>query len=108
MVCNMWDAHHCATAARRVAEMVPCVNVVLGGLRLQGAFLIHAPGGCTAFYAGTLARLRAIQTPFAAAPDSVAWHEWEPDELAALPATLTAPEPCSCDTVDPLRTRSAG
>jgi hypothetical protein len=68
VVCDMWDAHHCVTAARRVAEMAPRMNEVLGGLRARGALVVHAPGGCMDFYAGTPARLRALQAPRAGVP----------------------------------------
>ena len=100
VVCDMWDAHHCIAAARRVSEMAPHVNVVLARLRAQGALIIHAPGGCTDFYDGTSARLRATNAPFAAAPCPIDWPDWAPDELAVLPTTLTAPGACSCDTAD--------
>jgi nicotinamidase-related amidase len=101
VVCDMWDTHHCVTAARRVAEMAPRMNEVLGGLRAQGALIVHAPAACMDFYAGTPARLRAVNAPFAPAPHPIDWHTWEPDELAALPATLTTPGVCSCESVEP-------
>lgn len=104
VVCDMWDAHHCVTAARRTAEMAPRVNAVVGGLRAQGALIIHAPAGCMDFYAGTPARRRAIRAPHAEAaeaPFPPDWNDWERDEEAALPTTLTAPGPCSCDSAEP-------
>ena len=45
VVCDMWDAHHCVAAARRVAELAPHMNAVLGALRAQGALVVHAPAG---------------------------------------------------------------
>ena len=78
VVCDMWDAHHCVTAARRVAEMAPRMNEVLGGLRARGALIVHAPGECMDFYARTPARLRAVHAPLAPAPYAVDWHTWEP------------------------------
>jgi nicotinamidase-related amidase len=101
VVCDMWDAHHCVSAARRVAEMAPRVNEVVGRLRAQGVLVIHAPGGCAAFYRGTPARGRAIEAPRAVAPAPIGWNDWAPDEAAALPATLVAPGPCSCDSAEP-------
>jgi nicotinamidase-related amidase len=97
----MWDAHHCVSAARRVAEMAPHMNAVLGGLRARGALVVHAPHGCMDFYAGTPQRRRAVEAPHAEVPHPVDWHAWEPDELAALPATLTDPGWCSCDAAEP-------
>jgi hypothetical protein len=101
IVCDMWDAHHCVTAARRVVEMAPRVNAVVTGLREQGAFIVHAPGDCTGFYGGTPPRTRAVQAPHVQAPGPIDWSDWEDDELSALPTTLTAPGPCSCDSAEP-------
>lgn len=101
VVCDMWDAHHCVAAARRVAEMAPRVDAVLRILRARGALVVHAPAGCMEFYRDSPPRHRAIAAPHAAAPRPFDWNDWEPDELAALPATLTAPGPCSCDSAAP-------
>jgi nicotinamidase-related amidase len=101
VVCDMWDAHHCVSAARRVMEMAPRMDAVLAGLRGQGALIVHAPAGCTAFYEGTAARERARRAPHVPAPAPIDWNGWEPDEEAALPASLTDPGPCSCDTPEP-------
>jgi nicotinamidase-related amidase len=101
VVCDMWDAHHCVSAARRTAEMAPRVNEVVAGLREQGALIVHAPGGCVDFYRGTPARQRALQAPPATAPAPIGWNDWESDELAALPRALTAPGPCSCASATP-------
>jgi hypothetical protein len=101
VVCDMWDAHHCITAARRVAEMAPRVSSVVGALREQGALIIHAPGGCTDFYEDTPARLRALGAPRAPAPAPIDWNGWDREEEAALPASLTVPGPCSCDSAEP-------
>ena len=101
VVCDMWDAHHCVAAARGVAEMAPRMNEVVGALRERGALIVHAPSGCVDFYAGTPARMRALGAPHAPAPCPIDWNGWEPDEQAALPATLTDPGPCSCDSPGP-------
>jgi hypothetical protein len=63
LICDMWDAHHCVTAAQRTATMASRVNTVAGALRAAGALIIHAPAGCTTFYAGTPARARAMDAP---------------------------------------------
>ena len=101
VVCDMWDAHHCVSAARRVAEMAPRVDAVVAGLRARGALVVHAPGGCMDFYRDTPARHRAVDAPHVDAPCAIDWNEWAPDELAALPATLTDPGSCSCDPAGP-------
>ena len=101
VVCDMWDAHHCASAARRVAEMAPRMNEVVAGLRERGALIIHAPAGCVDFYRDTPARRRAIEAPHAPAPCPIDWNEWEEDEKAALPVSLTDPGACSCASPEP-------
>ena len=101
VVCDMWDAHHCVSAARRVVEMAPRMDAVLRALRERGALVVHAPAGCMDHYRDTPARRRAIEAPHAQAPHPFDWNDWEPDEIAALPATLTAPGPCSCDAAEP-------
>jgi nicotinamidase-related amidase len=101
VVCDMWDTTHCVSAARRVDEMAPRMNAVLHGLRARGALVVHAPHGCMDAYADTPARLRALRAPFAPVPYRIDWHTWEPDELAALPATFTDPGLCSCQSPTP-------
>ena len=101
IICDMWNAHHCVTAARRVGEMAPRVNAVIANLRAHGALIIHAPGNCTEFYRGTPARLRAVEAPFAQAPGPIDWNGWEHEVPRVLPATLTDPGPCSCDAAKP-------
>ncbi len=101
VVCDMWDAHHCVSAARRVAEMAPRMNEVVAGLRERGALVVHAPSGCVDFYRGTPARERAVRAPRARAPVPIDWQGWEHDGESPLPATLTDPGPCSCDSAEP-------
>ena len=101
IICDMWDAHHCGTAARRVVEMAPRVNAVVAGLREQGTLIVHAPSGCVGFYSDTRARMRAIQAPQARAAGPIDWNGWDHDKEAVLPTTLTAPGPCSCDSSEP-------
>jgi hypothetical protein len=97
----MWDAHHCVSAARRVAEMAPRVDEVAARLRERGALVVHAPAGCMDFYRDHPARLRALRAPHAPAPAPIDWNGWEHDGETGLPATLTAPGACSCDTPEP-------
>jgi nicotinamidase-related amidase len=101
VICDMWDAHHCVSAARRVAEMAPRMNEVVAGLRERGALIIHAPAGCMDFYADTPARRRAQLARRVRAPARIDWQDWEPGERAHLPATLTDPGPCSCASPEP-------
>ena len=101
IICDMWDAHHCVSAARRVAEMAPRMNSVVAALRDEGTLLIHAPGGCMDFYAATPARVRATQAPKSDASVSVDWNDWDNERDARLPTTLTDPGPCSCESTAP-------
>ena len=101
IICDMWDAHHCVAAARRVAEMAPRMDAVVASLRGQGALIIHAPGGCMDFYSGTHARERATQAPPAEAPCVIDWNGWDLDREPVLPGSITDPGPCSCDSAAP-------
>src|SRR5262245_600163 len=42
IVCDMWDAHHCLNAVRRVEEVAPRMNQFLEAARGRGALIIHA------------------------------------------------------------------
>jgi len=66
IVCDVWDAHHCLNAVRRVEEMAPRMNELLHAARGRGALVIHAPSGCMAAYEGHPARERARSAPTAA------------------------------------------
>lgn len=66
IVCDMWDAHHCLNAVRRVEEMAPRMNRLLEEARRRGVLIIHAPSSCMAAYKDHPARLRAQAAPQAA------------------------------------------
>lgn len=66
IVCDVWDAHHCLNAVRREEEMVPRMNQVIETARKAGAFIVHAPSSCMAFYKDHPARKRAQAAPAAA------------------------------------------
>jgi type 1 glutamine amidotransferase/nicotinamidase-related amidase len=65
IVCDVWDAHHCLNAVRRIEEMAPRMNELLEAARARGALVVHAPSGCMARYEKHPARLRAMQAPAA-------------------------------------------
>src|SRR4051794_34923096 len=50
IVCDVWDAHHCLNAVRRLEEMLPRMNEVLEKARAQGVLIIHAPSSCMDAY----------------------------------------------------------
>lgn len=62
IVCDMWDSHHCVNAVRRVGELSPRMNALLGNLRERGSTIIHAPSGCMNAYTDSPARMRAEKT----------------------------------------------
>ncbi|HUF60740.1 MAG TPA: ThuA domain-containing protein [Verrucomicrobiales bacterium] len=89
IVCDMWDAHHCLNATRRVAEMAPRVNAFLKEARERGALIVHAPSSCMEFYANHPARRRAQEAPAASnRPEGIdQWLYWidEEEEAAGYP-----------------------
>lgn len=97
----MWDAHHCVSAAARVAEMAPRVNEVVAALRARGGLVIHAPSGCMRFYEGTAGRTRAQEAPRAEAPVPIEWNDGNDAREAPLPETMVDTGPCSCDGPEP-------
>jgi len=101
VICDMWDAHHCRSAQRRVREMAPHMNWVVERLRERGAFIVHAPAGCMAFYEGAPARRRARMAPPVPSTVSIDWNDRDPEREADLPASLERPGPCSCDAGPP-------
>jgi type 1 glutamine amidotransferase/nicotinamidase-related amidase len=66
IVCDMWDAHHCLNAVRRVGEVVPRMDRFLDEARSRGALIIHAPSGCMATYKDHPGRKLAQAAPKAA------------------------------------------
>ena len=65
IVCDVWDAHHCLNAVRRLEEFAPRMNEVLKDARKRGATIIHSPSDCMAAYEDHAARKRAIAAPAA-------------------------------------------
>lgn len=65
IVCDVWDAHHCLNAVRRLEEFAPRMNDVLKEARKRGATIIHSPSDCMAAYEDHAARKRAINAPAA-------------------------------------------
>lgn len=63
IVCDMWDAHHCLNAVRRVEEMAPRMNQVLEKTRGMGVLIIHAPSSCMEPYKDHPGRKRGQAAP---------------------------------------------
>jgi nicotinamidase-related amidase len=86
IVCDMWDDHYCKNAARRVEQMAPKMNYVLGAARKIGVRIIHAPSGAMDAYAGTAQRERMSQVPRATPPVPIAkWCYLDRSVEAELP-----------------------
>ena len=104
VVCDMWDTTQCVSAARRVAEMAPRVNEVATGLRQDGALIVHAPGGCMDYYAGSAARERARRAPPVMSRVPIGWHGRDASREPPLPSALGDNTPCSCEPGEPCTT----
>ena len=63
LVCDMWDAHTCPAAARRVAAMAPRMNDLLTAARARGVLVIHAPSDTMKFYENHPGRILAQAAP---------------------------------------------
>ncbi len=85
IVCDVWDAHHCLNAVRRMEQFLPRLNEVLASARSSGMTVIHAPSECMAAYENHPARKRAIETPKAEQlpADIGKWCSRIPSEEAA-------------------------
>ena len=104
VICDMWNAIHCVSAARRVTDMAPRINEVASRLRRDGALIVHAPADCMEYYADTPARQRAQRAPRVRSPVPVDWHDWEASREAPLPPALADDTPCSCEPGEPCTT----
>ena len=100
VVVDMWDNHHCRSAARRVAEMAPHMNKVLQAARRKGIFVIHAPSDCMDAYRDTAPRKRAQSAPFAESNVKFQWNYLNAEHEAPLHPTLGRLG-CSCDSPEP-------
>lgn len=86
IVCDVWDAHHCLNAVRRMEEFAPRMNDVLKEARKRGATIIHSPSDCMAAYEDHAARKRAVAAPAAKAKpkDVEHWCSRIPSEEKAV------------------------
>src|SRR5262249_34722897 len=72
IVCDMWDDHHCRSAAHRVGIMAPKMNAVLTAARDHGVQIIHAPSETMYIYADYPQRKRMQQAKVAKPPVPIA------------------------------------
>jgi nicotinamidase-related amidase len=62
IICDVWDAHHCLNAVRRVTELAPRIDAFANRMREQGATIIHAPSDCMPQYEEHPCRVRSKET----------------------------------------------
>jgi nicotinamidase-related amidase len=97
LLCDVWDAHWCRSAARRCDALAPQINRAVEAARAQGVFIIHAPSECMAFYADTPQRRRMQETPRV--------HPPEPREITDPPLPIDDSDH-GCDDVPPCPAKS--
>lgn len=68
LICDMWDTHTCAAAARRVDVMAPRMNAVVSAARAAGVQIIHSPSDVLGYYAETPQRRRMLAVPATTPP----------------------------------------
>jgi nicotinamidase-related amidase len=100
IIIDLWDDHHCISAARRVAELALFMNTVAHEARAKGMLIIHAPSDCMEFYEHTEQRKRAEEAVLKKAPIPFIWNNHNPIYEAPIPAKVSQAG-CSCDTPEP-------
>ena len=100
IIVDMWNDHHCVSAAKRVFEMAPHMNRVVKAARDKGVLIIHAPSGCDSFYKGQPVRKNAESAPIANTDIEFKWNYFNPEHEGPLANKLEAAG-CSCDSPKP-------
>ncbi|MDC0936975.1 isochorismatase family protein [Pirellulales bacterium] len=89
IVCDMWDAHHCLNAVRRVKQLAPRIDALVRQMRDHGAVVIHAPSACVKFYDDHPARKQTLVVPQADnLPAEIgSWLDWinDAEQQAGVP-----------------------
>jgi nicotinamidase-related amidase len=101
IICDMWDTHTCAGAAKRVAVMAPKLNAFVAAARKQGVFIVHAPSDVIKFYEGTPQRQRAKDAPLAKASIPFKWNKLDPAREGPLP--IDDSDWCDCTPKCPIK-----
>ena len=101
IICDMWDTHTCAGAARRVGEIAPRLNAFVSAARKQGVLIVHAPSDVIKFYDGTPQRQRAKDAPLAKASVPFKWNKLDPSREAPLP--IDDSDWCDCTPKCPIK-----
>lgn len=100
IIVDMWNDHHCVSAARRVVEMAPHMNRVIHAARDRGVLIVHAPSGCSKYYQDTPVRKNIELAPLAKTDIRFRWNYFNPEKEGPLADRLEKAG-CSCDTAKP-------
>jgi nicotinamidase-related amidase len=101
IICDMWDTHTCAGAARRVGELAPKLNDFVKAARADGVLIVHAPSDVIKFYEGTPQRQRAKDAPLAKASIPFKWNRLDPAREGPLP--IDDSDWCDCEKKCPIK-----
>jgi len=101
IICDMWDTHTCAGAARRVVELAPKLNDFVKAARAEGVLIVHAPSDVIKFYEGTPQRQRAKDAPLAKATIPFKWNRLDPTREGPLP--IDDSDWCDCTPKCPIK-----
>jgi dienelactone hydrolase/type 1 glutamine amidotransferase/nicotinamidase-related amidase len=98
IICDMWDAHWCQGATRRVVEIAPRMNDFASAARRRGVLVVHAPSSCMEAYQDHPARKRAQSAPAAAnqPADIAQWCRSIPEEEAGRYPVDQSDGGCDC------------
>lgn len=97
IIVDMWNDHHCVSAARRVVEMAPHMNRVVKAARDRGVLIVHAPSGCSDYYRDQPVRRNIAAAPLTKTDIRFRWNYFNPKHEGPLADHLEKAG-CSCDT----------
>lgn len=101
VICDMWDDHYCKSSAKRVGEIAPLMNTVVGKARKLGVRIVHAPSGTMDVYKDTPMRKRMIAAKHITPPVPIEkWCYLDENSEGPLPIDDKT-EPCDDATVGP-------
>ncbi len=100
VIVDMWDDHHCVSAAKRVVEMAPHMNATIKAARERGVLIVHAPSDCAKYYEKAPQRRAIDAAPMAKAEVTFRWNYFNPEREGPLAEHLEKGG-CSCDTPEP-------
>jgi nicotinamidase-related amidase len=100
VIVDMWDDHHCVSAARRVVEMAPHMDRTIKAARQRGVLIVHAPSDCAKYYQDAPQRQPIESAPSANSAVKFQWNYFNPDHEGPLAEHLEKGG-CSCDTPQP-------